>query len=465
MTLFFLVYNLEIISQGNNTITVDAFEVFPGILLSFRIESLGLLFALLASFLWIINSIYSIGYMRANTETNQTRFYIFFCLSIFAVMGLAFSANLVTFFLFYEALTLFTYPLVTHNGSSAAVRGGRVYLGALLGTSICFLLLAIILTYNLAGSTEFSHGGILPTSLSKIELAILLVLFCFGIGKAALVPFHFWLPAAMVAPTPVSALLHAVAVVKAGVFGILKIFVFIFGFDILAEANISLVISLVAATTIIFASIKAIRANNLKERLAFSTVSQLSYIIFAVSLLSPLAFIAAVYHLVAHAFGKITLFFAAGAIYTSLHKVEISELRGVGFQMPVTMICFSIAAVSMIGLPPTAGFITKWFIFSGATDWKFLLAVGVMTLSTLLNIGYFFPIIFNAFFRKPLEIDSSVDGLDKKKEYGHYSFYGNFEAPLPILIAISLTAVCVILLFVFPSYPLAIAENILWSGP
>ena len=209
-------------------------------------------------------------------------------------------------------------------------------------TSICFLLFGIILIFQLSGTLDFTNGGVLPLTLSNLEVTFLVVLFLLGIGKAALFPFHFWLPSAMVAPTPVSAFLHAVAVVKAGVFGILKVAIYIFGLDYLAEYNIGNLITLMAGITIIYGSIKALKSNNLKERLAFSTVSQLSYVVIAASILTPIAITAAIFHLLAHAFGKITLFFAAGSIYTSLHKTEINELRGVGYQMPITMVCFSI---------------------------------------------------------------------------------------------------------------------------
>jgi multicomponent Na+:H+ antiporter subunit D len=339
-------------------------EPLPGLPLAFRVEPLGMLFALIAAGLWIVNSVYSIGYMRGNAEQHQTRFYVCFALAIAAALGIAFAANLFTLFLFYEVLTLITYPLVTHAGTDRARGGGRSYLAILMGTSVVFLLPAVIYVWHLAGTTEFRAGGILPADLDKGTVALLLAFFMFGVGKAALMPFHRWLPAAMVAPTPVSALLHAVAVVKAGVFSVVKIVVYVFGLDQLAGATDWLVA--IAGFTIVAASVVALHADNLKRRLAYSTVSQLSYVILAAAILAPLSLVGAVLHIAAHALGKITLFFAAGSIYTAAHKTEVSQLDGIGRRMPWTMAAFGIGALSMIGLPPAAGFVSKWYLVSGA---------------------------------------------------------------------------------------------------
>ena len=289
-------------------------EPLAGLRIAFQVEPLGMLFALIASGLWIVNSVYSIGYMRGNKEAHQTRFYVCFALALTSAIGVAFAANLITLLLFYEALTLVTYPLVTHHGTDEAKRGGRVYLALLVGTSVVFLLPAIVFTWHVAGTTDFRPGGILTGHLSPGSLAALLALFMFGIGKAALMPFHRWLPAAMVAPTPVSALLHAVAVVKAGVFSVIKILVYVFGLDALVGNSNWLVA--IAGFTILAASVVALRADNLKRRLAYSTVSQLAYVVLATALLAPLSVVGAVFHVAAHALGKITLFFAAGSIYT-----------------------------------------------------------------------------------------------------------------------------------------------------
>lgn len=410
-------------------------ELLPGLPLAFEVEPLGMLFALVGSGLWIINSIYSIGYMRGNNEAHQTRFYVCFALALSAVMGIAFSANLITLFLFYEVLTLVTYPLVTHHGTDEARRGGRVYLGLLLGTSVLFLLPAIVFTWYVAGTTEFRPGGILP-AMAPATLAVLLALYMFGIGKAALMPFHRWLPAAMVAPTPVSALLHAVAVVKAGVFSVVKIVVYVFGLDQLA-GNADWLLG-VSAFTIIAASVIALKANNLKRRLAYSTVSQLSYVILATALLTPLSIMAAALHLVVHAVSKITLFFAAGAIYTAAHKTEVSQLNGIGQRMPWTMSAFTVAALSLIGIPPLAGFVSKWFILSSAGSSGHYFILAVLIVSTVLNAAYFLPIVYAAFFRKP---------DDEGAAHAHG------EAPWPMVLALSLTAAMTLLLF-FVSDPL-----------
>ena len=426
-------------------------EVMPGLALAFRLEPLGMLFALVASGLWIVNSVYSIGYMRANAEAHQTRFYVCFALSLAATMGIAMAANLFTLFLCYEALTLVTYPLVVHAGSGAARAGGRVYLGLLMGTSIVFMLPAIIFTMMVAGTTDFTAGGVLGGKLSGAALGALLALYMFGIGKAALMPFHRWLPAAMVAPTPVSALLHAVAVVKAGVFCVVKVTVYIFGVEQLATETNVYWLAVVAGFTIIAASIVALRADNLKRRLAYSTVSQLAYIVLGMAILAPLSIVGAVLHIAAHALGKITLFFAAGAIYTAAHKTEVSQLDGIGRRMPWTMAAFAVGVLSMIGLPPTAGFVSKWYMLSGAMAAEHWLAVGVIAASTLLNAGYFVPIVYRAFFVAPQQ---DRDAL--------HAAHG--EAPWAMVAALVATAAGTIALFFLPEVPLALAWQMIGTG-
>jgi len=420
-------------------------ELLPGLTIEFRVEPLGMLFAALASLLWIVNSIYSIGYMRGNKESKQTRFYVFFALSLAATIGIAFAANLFTLFLFYEALTLSTYPLVSHKGDEKTVRSARVYLGILLLTSIGLLLPAIIWTYSVAGTGEFTPGGILQGQLEGPALGLLLGLFVFGIGKAAVMPVHRWLPAAMVAPTPVSALLHAVAVVKAGVFTITKVIVYIFGVDYLFEEPSSSWLLYAAAFTVVAASLVALRQQNLKRLLAYSTVAQLSYVVMASAILKPLAEIGASLHMVAHAFGKITLFFAAGAIYTAAKKTEIGQLAGIGRRMPWTMAAFTIGALSMIGVPPTGGFVSKWYILAGAFQSDNYLAIATIIASTVLNAAYFLPIIFAAWFGR--------EAADNKLEHG--------EAPLSTVIALTFTAALTIGLFIFNGPVIALEAQML----
>ena len=429
--------------------SVDLFEMLPGLSITFTVEPLGQLFALVASGLWIINTIYSIGYMRGNAERDQTRFYVCFTIAISAAIGIAYAGNMLTLFVFYEVLTLSTYPLVTHAGTPAAIRGGRVYLGILMSTSIGLLFLGLLWTYNLTGTLDFTQGGILAGKVQGPELAVLMFLYMYGIGKAALMPVHRWLPAAMVAPTPVSALLHAVAVVKAGVFTVVKVIVYIFGLDLLVESSADDWLIFVASFTIIAASIIALRQDNLKRRLAYSTISQLSYVILGAAILAPISVMGAAIHIAVHAFGKITLFFAAGSIYTAAHKTEVSQLDGIGKRMPWTMVAFSIGALSMIGLPPTAGFISKWYILSGAVETQNALAILVIIASTLLNAAYFLPIIYAAFFKdeKP---------RDKDDPYAKYDNHG--EAPVGVVLALSFTALGTLTLFFWPDVPLDLAR-------
>ena len=417
-------------------------RMLPGISLSLRIEPLGMLFALVASILWVVNSLYSIGYMRANKEEHQTRFYVCFALALACTMGIAFSANLLTLYLFYEGLTLITYPLVTHHGDGEARHGGRLYLGLLLGTSIVLLLPALGITWALTGTLEFVRGGILGQGVSNAAIGGLLALYMFGIGKAALMPFHRWLPAAMVAPTPVSALLHAVAVVKAGVFSVVKVMVYVFGVERIAGLSSVDWLPFAAGFTIIAASVVALRSDNLKRRLAYSTVSQLSYVVLSVSLLAPLSVVGAALHIAAHAVSKITLFFAAGAIYTAAHKTEVSQLDGIGRRMPWTMGAFTVGALSLIGVPPAVGFVSKWFIFQGAAATGHYLVMTVLGVSALLNAAYFLPIVHAAFFRP------APAGTD------------HGEAPLPMLLALLATATLTVVLFFYPQIPLALARQL-----
>jgi multicomponent Na+:H+ antiporter subunit D len=380
--------------------------------------------------------------MRHNGERHQTRFYICFALALASTIGVAFSGNLLTLFLFYEALTLVTYPLVTHHGDDQARRGGRTYLGMLLFTSTMLLFPAIVATWIIAGTLDFVPGGILDGRISAVGAAMLLMLYVFGIGKAALMPMHRWLPAAMVAPTPVSALLHAVAVVKAGVFSVVKIVVYIFGLDAMGASFAWL--PYVAGFTILAASVIALHADNLKRRLAYSTVSQLAYVVLAAALLTPISIVGAALHVAAHAFGKITLFFAAGAIYTATHKTLVSQLDGVGRRMPWTLAAFAIASLSMIGLPPTAGLVSKWYIVSGAWQAQHWVALVVIGASTLLNAGYFLPIVYRAFLRDPPtgEVVRS-------------------EAPWTMVLALVATAALTLLMFFFSDLPIALGRGLL----
>ena len=418
-------------------------EPIPGLSLAISAEPLGVLFGLIASFLWIVTTVYSIGYMRGHGEAHQTRFYTLFAVAMGCTMGVAFADNLFTLFVFYEVLTLSTYPLVTHAGTQEARQGGRTYLGILMATSMGFLLLAVVWTWKLTGNVSFTSGGILDGAASPLVIGVLFALYVFGIGKAALMPFHRWLPAAMVAPTPVSALLHAVAVVKAGVFAILKITVYIFGLDLLRDTGVTDWLLWVAAFTILVASVIALRQDNLKARLAYSTISQLSYIVMGALLVNSTALAGSTLHLATHAFGKITLFFCAGAILVASHKTKVSQLDGLGRQMPWTMGAFFLASLSIVGLPPMGGMWGKWYLALGALDAGYVFLVGVLMVSTLLNIAYLIPVPIRAF-------------LGKADAGGEIQIQ---EAPIACLIAMGVTVVGCVALFFNPSWIVQLAHQ------
>ena len=418
-------------------------EPIPGLALAFSAEPLGVLFGLIASFLWIVTTVYSIGYMRGHGEAHQTRFYAFFAIAMGCTMGVAFADNLFTLFVFYELLTLSTYPLVTHAGTREARQGGRTYLGVLMATSMGFLLLAVVWTWQLTGNVRFTSGGILAGAASPLVIGILFALYVFGIGKAALMPFHRWLPAAMVAPTPVSALLHAVAVVKAGVFAIVKITVYIFGLDLLRDTGVTDWLLWVAAVTILVASVIALRQDNLKARLAYSTVSQLSYIVMGALLVNSTALVGSTLHLATHAFGKITLFFCAGAILVASHKTKVSQLDGLGRQMPWTMGAFFLASLSIVGLPPMGDMWSKWYLALGAIDAGYVVLVGVLMVSTLLNIAYLIPVPIRAFVGKA---DAGGDIQIR-------------EAPIACLLAMGVTVAGCVALFFNPTWIVQLARQ------
>ena len=425
-------YLFEVGASSSPTLTLV--ELAPGLSLTFTLEPLGALFALVASGLWIINSLYSIAYMRGNNEKDQTRFYVCFTISIASAMGIALAGNLLTLFFFYEALTLSTYPLVAHKGDAKARKGASIYMGILLATSIGLLLPAVLATYFLTGTTDFAAGGILAGSVGPVVGSVLLVLFAFGIGKAALMPVHPWLPNAMVAPTPVSALLHAVAVVKAGVFSMLKVVTYIFGPAYMTTLPAADVLAWIAGISIVLASVIAMTKDNLKARLAYSTVSQLSYITLGAMLASPAAMLGGALQIVMHAYGKITLFMTAGGIYTGTKKSEISQLDGLGHYMPITFVAFLIGALSIIGVPPFGGVWPKIFLMEGSADAGHPWLIAMLIASTLLNIGYLLPIVMRGFLKPKPELSPM------KKPEG---------PPALIWIAPLVTGIGTILLFFF----------------
>ena len=421
------------------------FEVIDGLPIAFQAEPLGAMFGVIASGLWLVNSVYSIGYMRGGNEKNQTRFYMSFAVAISAAMGVAYSANLFTLFIFYEVLTLSTFPLVTHKGDANAARGGRVYLGVLMATSIGLLLPAIVWTYAITETTDFAVGGILAMHVDAAGpiIGVLLGLYAFGIGKAALMPMHPWLPNAMVAPTPVSAFLHAVAVVKAGVFSILKIVIYIFGIDLLKDTGASTPFMWIAAISILLASAIAMHKDNLKARLAYSTVSQLSYVTLGAMLATSMGVMGGATQIAAHALGKMTLFMCAGAIYVAHHKTLISEMRGLGRKMPWTFGAFFIGAMSIIGLPPLAGSWPKFFLMLGAADAGQLAIIIILMISSIMNVVYLLSIPVQAFYMNPAAEGEKAQGAGGKGiDWGNLS-----EAPILCLAPPLFTAAGAFVLF------------------
>ncbi|WP_425411033.1 proton-conducting transporter membrane subunit [Hyphococcus sp.] len=425
----------------------ELFDVIDGLPIAFKVEPLGAMFALIASGLWAVNSVYAIGYMRGGKEQHQTRFYMSFAVAISAAVGVAFAANLFTLFIFYEVLTLSTFPLVTHKGNDDARRGGRIYLGVLMATSIGLLLPAIVWTYALTGTSDFVLGGIMADHAEAVEpiAGILLGLYAFGIGKAALMPAHPWLPNAMVAPTPVSAFLHAVAVVKAGVFSILKVAVYIFGVDFLRDTGASIPFMWIAAGSILLASAIAMHKDNLKARLAYSTVSQLSYVTLGAMLATQMGVMGGATQIAAHALGKMTLFMCAGAVYVAHHKTLVSEMRGMGRVMPFTFGAFFLGAMSIIGLPPLAGSWPKFFLMLGAADAGQLLIIIILMISSILNVIYLLSIPVQAFYMNPAEEGAKPQGAG-----GAGIQWGSLkEAPLLCVLPPLFTATGAFVLFFF----------------
>ncbi len=400
---FFASINITNLVLDGKEVKLTLINISDGLSISFNVFPLGAIFGLVASGLWILASIYSIGYMRGNKELNQTRFFSFYAISIFAALCIAYSGNLLTLFIFYEILTFSTYPLVAHKQNDLSKKSGRLYMGILVGTSVVFLLPAIVIVWVTTGTLDFAKNGILDGQLEEKYIPFLLFLFAFGIGKAALMPFHKWLPAAMVAPTPVSALLHAVAVVKAGVFSILVVIVNVFGIDFLSKTQSTFWLICLACFTLLLSSIIAIYKDDLKARLAYSTISQLSYVVLGAALVSNLAVQGASLHIVMHAVGKITLFFVAGAIYVSAHLSKISELDGQGKSMPLLFFAFFVGSLSIIGVPPMGGSWSKFYLMIGAVESDYIFVLVVLCISTLLNVYYLLEIPARAFFKDKIK--------------------------------------------------------------
>lgn len=446
VTMFGIIVSLLPAVLSGQTLHYTVFRLLPGLSVSLRADALSMIFAVAASFLWILTVFYAAGYMRSLEEHAQTRFNTCFALALFGAIGCAFSDNLLTLYLFYEIVSVCTYPLVAHHQDEEGYEGAKKYITYLTTTAKGLILPAMVLIYVLSGTLDFAnnmHTGILPAGVHNGVIVVLYVCCLLGFAKNGVMPLHNWLPSAMVAPTPVSALLHAVAVVKVGVFSTVRVMLYVFGVDLMNRVNLGLPTAYFVSITILVGSIVALSKDNLKARLAYSTVSQLSYIILGVALLTPTAIEGSLFHIAAHAFGKITLFFCAGAIYVATHRKNISELSGLGRTMPFTFGAFAIACLSMIGAPPVGGFISKLYLLVGALDARSVGIVIVLVVSTLLNAAYFVPVVYRGFFGQPAPV-----------EHGH----APHEAPLAMVIPLSITAVASALLGFFPDLFLKLAE-------
>lgn len=445
-TLFALTLSLIPDLRAGRTLRLELFSLLPGLSITLRADALSMIFAVVASFLWVVTVFYSAGYLRGLAEHAQTRFNACFALALFGAIGCAFADNLLTLYLFYEIVSVTTYPLVAHHQDDEGYEGGRKYLIYLTATAKGLLLPAMVLIYVTSGTLDFAHDlrtGILPPTAHRGLVTALYAACILGFAKNGIMPLHHWLPGAMVAPTPVSALLHAVAVVKVGVFSTVRVMLQVFGVDLMDALNLGLPTAYFVSFTILAASVVALSKDNLKARLAYSTVSQLSYVILGVALLTPRGIDGGLVHIANHAFAKITLFFCAGAIYVATRKQNISEMHGLGRAMPFTFAAFGLAALSMIGVPPVAGFISKWYLLVGAVDARSFLVIGVLVASTLLNAAYFAPVVYHAYFGNPAPDEA-------RPERG--------EAPPAMLIPLCLTALLSVAIGFYPDFFLGLAR-------
>jgi len=451
---FYFVFSLIDPVLGGKSVECTLLTIVPGAHLQLRVDALGLYFGLLASGLWILTSVYSIGYMRGLREHAQTRYFFCFAVALSATLGIAFAANLLTLFIFYELLSVSTWPLVAHKETPEALAAGRKYLVYTL-TSGALIFFSSVIIFFQTGTLDFAAGGFLSGRAPAAMIPLLFALLLFGFGvKAAIMPIHEWLPSAMIAPTPVSALLHAVAVVKAGVFGCLRVILYIFGPELLDGLGVWTFFAFLTSFTILAAGLIALGQDNLKRRLAFSTINSLSIIILGALLLSRSGITGGILHMANHGFLKITLFFCAGAIYVKTHKELVSQLDGIGRQMPLTMGAFAVGAFGLAGIPPLNGFISKWYLCLGALEATEILFLVVFLISALLDVAFFFPIIYNSFFKPD------------RNQALHFD-----EAPLPMVIPLMTTAAMSVILGLYPdaflrffSIAATAAQNILGGG-
>ena len=444
-----LVWSMVPAVLAGEEIRLRVFEVVKGVSFELNVDPAGMVFACVASTLWILTSFYSIGYMRGHGEENQTGYFAAFAMCLSATTGLCFAANLITFFIFFEVLTVATYPLVVHYRDAEGTASGRKYLAYTLISGQIFFA-ATVIVYSVSGTMEFRPGGFLSSDMLPMPWAFIVFFMMAGAGivKAGVMPLHSWLPAAMVAPTPVSALLHAVAVVKAGAFCTLRVVLYVFGPELAASCGGAAVLSWMAVFTIIFSSLIAMRKTNLKARLAFSTIGQLSYIVLGICILTPFSAAGAIYHIVAHAFMKITLFMAAGAIFVTTHKKDITEMIGIGRRMPVTMTAFAVTSIGIAGFPFFVGFVSKANIIMGAVEMGRPVFVATLIASALLALSYLMPVVLIAF----------------KKNVNNPDFAERGEAAPAMLVPMVITAIISIVLGIAPNAGLHLLDLAFMAG-
>ncbi len=377
--------------------TLNIANMTGGLNIGLAVDNLGYYFALVLSFMWVVATVYSVKYI----DHKEDRFFAFMALCEAFLLGCAFSANMFTYFIFYELMTFGSYPLIVHEETEQARKAGLKYLiYAIFAGAVLFF--AIVAHYFWGGS-DLSFGSLGTLSLETASRTVLIVIFFlylagFGV-KAAIMPLHGWVPDAHpAAPSPASALLSGV-ILKAGAFGIMRVVFNIFGVDLMRELKVYIPFAILASITIVLASIFAITQDNLKRRLAYSSIGQVSYILLGIALLTHDGALGGIMHLAHHALMKGCLFLCAGVILTKTGKKNVSEMRGIGYQLPLTMLCFSLCALALMGTPPTVGFVSKWLIGNGALEAGEPIYLVVLLTSALLNAIYFLPIIYTAFFQ------------------------------------------------------------------
>ena len=449
LVMFGMVLSLLPVVHAGQKLSLTLFTLLPGVRIALRADALSMIFALVASSLWIVSVFYSAGYMRGLKEHAQTRFNVCFALALFGAIGCAFADSLFTLYLFYEIISITTYPLVAHHQDKEGYEGGKKYLVYLTTTAKGLVLPAMIVLYTVTGTLDFADNvrtGILPPDAGRALVTAMYICCILGFAKNGIMPFHGWLPGAMVAPTPVSALLHAVAVVTAGVFCTARVMLYVFGTDAMGRCNLGIPTAYFVSFTILAASVIALSKDNLKARLAYSTVSQLSYVILGVALLSPLGMQGGIVQIACHAFSKITLFFCAGAIYVATHKKNISEMSGLGRVMPFTFGAFAVASLSMIGVPPVAGFLAKWHLLLGSMQASQIGILVVLLCSTLLNAAYFVPVAYKAFFGTP-PAGENRDGFR--------------EADMRMVIPLCITAAISVWIGIYPDFFMCLVKAVI----